>query len=79
VPELELLSKKHHKSEFFYRKAADAYNLTAKWEALSASKKLVNRAKRDSLTDFDRFKVMINRKNKSFKVRQLAAKAVAKK
>ena len=26
------------------------------------------------MTDFDRFKVMISRKNRSFKVRQLAAK-----
>jgi hypothetical protein len=26
------------------------------------------------LTDFDRFKVMINRKNRSFKLRQLAKK-----
>jgi hypothetical protein len=32
------------------------------------------RAKRASLTDFDRFKVMISRKNRSFKLRQLAAK-----
>jgi hypothetical protein len=32
------------------------------------------RAKRASLNDFDRFKVMINRKNRSFKLRQLAKK-----
>lgn len=37
-------------------------------------KKNAIRAKRASLNDFDRFKVMINRKNKSFKVRQLAKK-----
>ena len=52
--------------------------MTAKWEATSASKKLESRTKRENLTDFDRFKVMINRKNKSFKVRQLAAKAQKK-
>ena len=32
------------------------------------------RAKRASLTDFDRFKVMINRKNRAFKLRQIAKK-----
>ncbi len=52
--------------------------MTQKWEATSAAKKLVVRAKRASLNDFDRFKVMINRKNKSFKVRQLAKKMIKK-
>ena len=32
------------------------------------------REKRASLNDLDRFKVMISRKNRSFKVRQLAKK-----
>lgn len=32
------------------------------------------RQRRASLNDFDRFKVMINRKNRSFKLRQLAKK-----
>lgn len=48
--------------------------MTGKWAASSAAKKLALRAKRDNLTDLDRFKVMINRKNRSFKARQVAAK-----
>ena len=57
-----------------YRKAAVAQKLTEKWNATSFAKKFALRAKRASLTDFDRFKVMISRKNRSFKLRQLAAK-----
>ena len=45
-----------------------------KFEQTSFAKKNAVRAKRASLNDLDRFKVMINRKNKSFKVRQLAKK-----
>ena len=45
-----------------------------KWEATSFAKKIGMKAKRASLSDFDRFKVMISRKNRSFKVRQLAKK-----
>ena len=57
-----------------YRKAAEEYNLKEKWEKTSFARKSAIRAKRANLNDFDRFKVMINRKNKSFKVRQLAKK-----
>ena len=56
------------------RKAAEAYKLSEKWAASSIAKKIALRAKRASLSDFDRFKVMINRKNRSFKLRQLAKK-----
>ena len=56
------------------RKAATAYGLKEKWEASAAAKKFALRSKRANLTDFDRFKVMISRKNRSFKVRQLAKK-----
>lgn len=45
-----------------------------KFEKTSFAKKNAVRAKRANLNDFDRFKVMINRKNKSFKLRQLAKK-----
>lgn len=45
-----------------------------KFEQTSIAKKNAVRAKRANLNDFDRFKVMINRKNKSFKLRQLAKK-----
>ncbi len=48
--------------------------MSEKWAATSIAKKIALRAKRASLNDFDRFKVMINRKNRSFKLRQLAKK-----
>ena len=57
-----------------YRKAADTYKLKDKFDQTSIAKKTAVRSKRASLNDFDRFKVMINRKNKSFKTRQLAKK-----
>lgn len=37
----------------------------AKWEASSWAKKLASRKKRASLSDFDRFKVMVAKKQKS--------------
>ncbi len=54
--------------------AADKIKLSEKWAASAIAKKIALRAKRASLNDFDRFKVMINRKNRSFKLRQLASK-----
>ena len=48
--------------------------MAKKWEATSIAKKIALRARRAALNDLDRFKVMINRKNRSFKLRQLAAK-----
>jgi large subunit ribosomal protein L14e len=56
------------------KKAATEQKLNEKWAATSIAKKIAVRAKRASLTDFDRFKVMISRKNRSFKFRPLAAK-----
>ena len=61
-----------------YSKQAKAYDLKGKWEATAEAKKFAIRAKRASLTDLDRFKVMINRKNRSFKLRQLAKRALKK-
>ena len=54
--------------------AAGKAKLSEKWAASAIAKKIALRAKRASLNDFDRFKVMINRKNRSFKLRQLAKK-----
>ncbi|CDW91709.1 60s ribosomal protein l14-like protein [Stylonychia lemnae] len=54
--------------------AAEKYQLSEKWAATAQSKKFTVRAKRASLNDLDRFKVMINRKNRSFKLRHLAKK-----
>lgn len=68
------LSKIEIQSLILYRKAAEAFKLSEKWAATSAAKKFAVRAKRASLNDLDRFKVMINRKNRSFQVRKLAKK-----
>ena len=65
-------------NKFIYSKAAKTFDLTGKWNATAEAKKFALRAKRASLTDLDRFKVMINRKNRSFKLRQLAKKALKK-
>lgn len=58
----------------FLRKLAEEQKLNEKWAATAQSKKFALRAKRASLNDFDRFKVMINRKNRAFKLRHLAKK-----
>jgi len=49
-----------------------------KWKATSIAKKQEQREKRSSLKDLDRFKVMINRKNRSYKLRQLVKKVQKK-
>ena len=67
-------SSKCFNADLCNRKAAEAQKLNEKWAATSIAKKIALRAKRASLNDFDRFKVMINRKNRSFKLRQLAKK-----
>ena len=43
--------------------AAD--DILAKWEGSSLAKKLADKKKRSNLTDFDRFKVMVAKKQKS--------------
>ena len=47
------------------KKAWDEANVLATWEATSWAKKLAAKKKRASLSDFDRFKVMVARKQKS--------------
>ena len=46
------------------RKAAAEYKLQEKWDETSFAKKFSMRAKRAGLNDFDRFKVMISKKNR---------------
>ena len=46
-------------------KAWKEADITAKWEASSWAKKLASKNKRASLSDFDRFKVMVAKKQKS--------------
>ncbi|CAM9396302.1 unnamed protein product, partial [Chrysoparadoxa australica] len=47
------------------RKAIAAADVSGKWEATSWAKKLAAKKKRASMTDLDRFKVMVARKQKS--------------
>jgi large subunit ribosomal protein L14e len=56
------------------KKAASEFKLSEKWAASSTAKKFALRKRRADLTDFDRFKVMIKRKNRSYQVRKLAKK-----
>ena len=55
-------------------KACKSFGLDAKWKATSAFKKMDQSNKRAATTDFDRFKVMIARKNRSYEVKKLAKK-----
>mmetsp|Transcript_34237 Transcript_34237/g.38967 ORF Transcript_34237/g.38967 Transcript_34237/m.38967 type:complete len:134 (+) Transcript_34237:119-520(+) len=47
------------------KSAWEESDIMAKWEASSWAKKLSSKKKRANLTDFDRFKVMVARKQKS--------------
>lgn len=47
------------------KKAWAEADVLAKWEASSWAKKLANKKKRASLSDFDRFKVMVAKKQKA--------------
>merc|ERR1719443_907769 len=47
-----------------------------KWAATNPAQKLAVKEKRANLTDFDRFSVMINRKQRAFAVRKLVCKQV---
>ena len=62
----------------WYRKAVKESDLKKKWEASTVAKKFAKKTQRANLNDLDRFKVMINRKKRSFKVRQLAKKMIKK-
>lgn len=57
--------------------AAKKFELTKKFDACPPALKMEQAKKRASLTDFDRFTVMINRKRRSFAVRKLAKKMVS--
>ena len=62
-------------------KASKAFDLANKWKATPAAKKIERFALRSQTTDLDRFKIMINRKQRSYEVRKLAGnkRAPAKK
>ena len=54
--------------------AAKKFDLTTKWANTPANKKMQSFALRAKTTDFDRFKIMIQRKQRSYEVRKLAHK-----
>ena len=60
-------------------KAAKAYDLTAKWEKTPAYQKLNRFRLRRATTDLDRFRIMINRKQRNYEVRKLTAARLGKK
>lgn len=60
-------------------KAAKSYDLDAKWKKSPVCQKMERFTKRAQLTDFERFKVMVARGQRSFLVKRLTAKAMGKK
>ena len=60
-------------------KALKDFDLEGKWEATPTAKKAAMRETRANLTDFERFKVMRNRKRRSYAVRKLVSKQISKK
>uniref|UniRef100_A0A7S3IV46 Large ribosomal subunit protein eL14 domain-containing protein n=1 Tax=Strombidium inclinatum TaxID=197538 RepID=A0A7S3IV46_9SPIT len=59
-------------------KAAKAFDLDKKWKDTKANQKMERFNKRKETTDFDRFKVMVLRRQKSYEAKKLAKK-IAKK
>lgn len=55
-------------------KAWKAQGIQAAWEKTSWAKTIATRAKRAQLTDFERFQVMVAKRQRSFAVRKEAAK-----
>ena len=55
-------------------KVAKTFGLDEKWSSNAACKKLERYSARAATTDFDRFKVMIQRKQRSYSVRKIAYK-----
>ena len=52
-----------------------AAGVTEKWNTTSWAKKIAQRERRAALTDFERFQVMVFRKQKSYTVKKALAKA----
>lgn len=59
-------------------KAAKKEDMEGQWGKTSAAKKIARAHKRASLNDLDRFKVMIQRKQRAHLVRKIAKKAIKK-
>lgn len=59
------------------KKAWEAYGVDAKWKETNWAKKQLQQERRQSLTDFDRFKVMRLKKQRRFEERKALAKIKA--
>ena len=59
--------------------ASEEYGLEKKWEETATARMLARREKRAELTDFERFKVMRQRKSRSHAVKKLIHRAISKK
>lgn len=55
-------------------KAAKTFDLDTKWAACKAMQKMERFNKRKETTDFDRFKIMVLRKQRSYDVKKIAKK-----
>ena len=55
-------------------KAAKAFDLQTKWTATKVCQKMERFNKRKETTDFDRFKIMVLRKQRSYEVKKIAKK-----
>ena len=60
-------------------KACETFGLDKKWVETPTAKKIAQREKRANLTDYDRFKVMRQRKQRSHAVKKLVHRAISKK
>ena len=60
-------------------KAAKAFDLTNKWNASPAFKKMDRFSRRANMTDMDRFRVMIARKQRSYAAKHVNSKPAGKK
>ena len=60
-------------------KAIEEFKLNEKWAETPVAKKLAMRETRANLSDWERFKVMRNRKRRSYTVRKLVSKVISKK
>jgi hypothetical protein len=60
-------------------KAAKKFDLDAKWKKTTVCQKMDRFAKRKSLTDYERFQVMVKRSQRSYMVQRLTAKFMGKK
>lgn len=56
-------------------KKFEAAGVESKWSSSTWAKKIAQRERRRALTDFERFQVLVLRKQKRFAVKEAAAKA----